>query len=56
MKIVKQFALENGDTISALGFFLVVALIFIVIVIHSLKMKRSTTNELANLALKNDTE
>ena len=56
MKIVKQFALENGDTISALGFFLVVALIFVLVLIHSMKMKRSTTDELANLALKNDSE
>ncbi|MGJ8654940.1 MAG: hypothetical protein ACSHX6_00710 [Akkermansiaceae bacterium] len=56
MKIVKQFALENGDSISAIGFFVLVALIFILIVVHSIKMKRTTTDELANLALKNDTE
>ena len=56
MKVVKQFALENGDTISNLGFFIVVSLIFVLVVIHSWKMKRSTTDKLANLALKNDTE
>ena len=56
MNIVKQFALENGDIISTLGFFIVVSSIFILIVIHSLRMKRETTDKLANLALKNDTE
>lgn len=55
-KNVKDFALENGDTLVAIIFFVITLLIFIVAAVHTFKMKRSTLDEIANLAIKPDTE
>jgi N-acetylglutamate synthase-like GNAT family acetyltransferase len=55
-KNIKDFALENGDTMLAIIFFVITMLIFIVAAVHIFKMKRATLDEIANLAIKPDTE
>lgn len=54
-KNVKEFALENGDTLVAIIFFALTMAIFIIAAIHTFKMKRSELDEIANLAIKPDT-
>jgi hypothetical protein len=55
-KNIKDFALENGDVITAIIFFAITLLIFIVAAVHVFKMKRATLDEIANLAIKPDTD
>ncbi len=55
-KNVKEFALENGSTLIAITFFVITFLVFVLAFIHTMKMKKKTVDEIANLALKPDTD
>lgn len=55
-KNIKDFALENGSSVVAIIFFVITLAIFILAFIHIMKMKKSTLDEIANLALKPDTD
>ena len=55
-KNIKDFALENGDVLIAIIFFIITSVIFIFAFIHTMKMKKSTVDEIANLAIKPDND
>jgi hypothetical protein len=55
-KNIKDFVLENGSATLAVIFFVITLTIFILAFIHIMKMKKSTLDEIANLAIKPDTD
>lgn len=55
-KNIKDFVLENGSTLVAITFFVITMLIFILAFIHTMKMKKKTVDEIANLAIEPDNE
>jgi hypothetical protein len=55
-KNVKEFVLDNGSTLIAITFFVITLLIFVLAFIHTMKMKKKTVDEIADLALKPDTD
>lgn len=55
-KNIKDFVLENGSATVAVIFFVITLTIFILAFIHIMKMKKSTLDEIANLAIKPDTD
>jgi uncharacterized protein YoxC len=55
-KNIKEFVLDNGSTLIAITFFVITFLIFVLAFIHTMKMKKKTVDEIADLALKPDTD
>lgn len=54
--MVKDFMIQYEEILRPLIFFVITAGVFILALVHTLKMKRSKIDEMANLALESDDE
>ncbi len=54
--MIKEFMIQYEEMLRPLTFFIITAAVFILATVHTLKMKRSKLDEMANLALESDNE
>lgn len=56
MKVIKEYMLEDPERLRQIIFFLITFFIFLFCLIHAFKMKKGKMEDIAKLALNEDSE